>query len=78
MEEKELEEIWTKILVNLRENIAESACDRWLSPVQPKALDEATFYLEAPNEFAKNYIQDRYIPLKTRERMSSAARWKSA
>ena len=62
MEEKELEEIWTKILINLRENIAESACDRWLSPVQPKALDEATFYLEAPNEFAKNYIQDRYIP----------------
>ena len=62
MDEKELTQIWTKILVNLRENIAESACDRWLSPMKATALDETHLFLEAPNEFSLNYIQDRYIP----------------
>ena len=62
MEAKELEAIWADILVHLRENIAESACDRWLSPVQPKGLEEEILHLEAPNEFSRNYIQDRYIP----------------
>ena len=62
MEAKKLEELWAKILINLRENIAENACDRWLAPLRPKSLDETIFSLEAPNEFSRNYIQDRYIP----------------
>ena len=62
MEEKALDLIWKEILVNLRENIAESACDRWLEPVRAVALDEGSLQLEAPNEFSQGYIQDRYIP----------------
>lgn len=62
MESREFEDIWQQILFKLQENIAASACQRWLTPLRIMSLDDTAIDLEAPNDFSRNYINDRYIP----------------
>ena len=64
MEQKELQDIWGKVLENFRhtDTITESECQRWLVPILPMSLTETSFSLRAPNDFSLHYIKDHYIP----------------
>lgn len=62
MDTDELNTIWQNILDELRKNISEVACQRWLVPLTPIDLTDRELTLGVPNNFSKTYIENRYIP----------------
>ena len=64
MEQTNLQNVWDKVLENLRktDKITESECTRWLLPIVPLSLGETSFSLGVPNDFSLHYIKDHYIP----------------
>lgn len=62
MDTIQLQAIWEQILNKLELSLAKLTCDTWLKPVIPLSLDTATLKLGAPNNFTKEFIEDRYIP----------------
>lgn len=64
MEQTNLQNVWNKVLENLRkaDKITESECTRWLLPIVPLSLGETSFSLGVPNDFSLHYIKDHYIP----------------
>ena len=61
--ETDLKAIWLEILTKVQESLSKVACEKWLLPVRPIRLDERTLELAAPNDFSKDWIKDRYIPI---------------
>ena len=61
--ETDLKAIWLEILTKVQESLSKVACEKWLMPVRPIRLDERTLELAAPNDFSKDWIKDRYIPI---------------
>lgn len=59
----DLKAIWLEILAKVQESLSKVACEKWLLPVRPIRLDERTLELAAPNDFSKDWIKDRYIPI---------------
>lgn len=62
MDTIQLQAIWEQILNKLELSLAKLTCDTWLKPVIPLSLDQKTLKLGAPNNFAKEFIEERYIP----------------
>lgn len=62
MDETQMKAIWEQILSKVQESLSESVCNKWLRPVRPIALTDQTLTIGTPNDFYKEWINDRYIP----------------
>ena len=63
MDETQMRAVWEQILSKVQESLSESACNKWLRPVRPLSLTEQTLTIGTPNDFYKEWISDRYIPI---------------
>ena len=50
---------WPTIRDQLRRAVDESAWDLWLSPLEPRSLEEGTLVVEAPEQ-SRGWVRDRY------------------
>ena len=60
---EELLTTWLRILEKVQESLSKVACEKWLAPVRPLRLTEDELELAAPNDFAKDWILNRYVPI---------------
>ncbi|MBR2214317.1 MAG: chromosomal replication initiator protein DnaA [Selenomonadaceae bacterium] len=63
MKQTELSIVWKQTLGKVQESLNKDACKKWLKPCQPISLDDNTFTLGTPNDFFKEWIKGRYVPL---------------
>ena len=57
----QLERTWERVLARVAERIAPDEVAQLLSPLRPRALTSTELRVEAPNEMALVYVNDRYL-----------------
>ncbi|QQK74159.1 chromosomal replication initiator protein DnaA [Salicibibacter cibarius] len=57
---KELAELWAKTLNTIKNKVSKPSYETWLKSTEPIKLENDTFFVAAPNEFAKDWLEDRY------------------
>jgi chromosomal replication initiator protein len=55
-----LDELWGYILVELKEKVSKPSYDTWLSQTKVKHLQNDILTIIVPNEFAQNWLRQRY------------------
>lgn len=55
-----LQELWESVLPLLAERLGQATCDSFLRPAQVASFEGDTLTLHLPNEFARNWLQERY------------------
>ena len=63
MPNEDLMTTWLRIMGTVQESLSASACEKWLAPVKPVRMDGDTLELAAPNDFIKDWIRDKYMPI---------------
>lgn len=58
-----LTELWSKTLSILEEDLNHEIFDIWFKPTEPVFFDGKQLVVMVPNEFAQNYLRDRYYTL---------------
>lgn len=61
MDTKQLQAIWEQILVELSKDISKLSCDSFLKPIVPLSINEQILELGTPNQFVKEFLEDRYV-----------------
>src|SRR5690625_6552012 len=65
-----IDDLWASALKHIEEKISKPSFDTWLKNTKAKSLQENTLTITAPNEFAKDWLQERYTQL-IRDRKST-------
>ncbi|AXF56501.1 chromosomal replication initiator protein DnaA [Salicibibacter kimchii] len=60
---KELAELWAKTLNSIKNKVSKPSYETWLKSTEPIKLENDTFLVAAPNEFAKDWLEDRYAEI---------------
>jgi len=61
---EELEHIWDETLNKIKENLSNPSFQTWFSDTSPvKLTDNNTLIVKVPNDFIKDWIENRYIKL---------------
>src|SRR5690625_7687575 len=55
-----INELWDEILDKMKEKISKPSFETWLKHTEARDLKEDTFYVSVPNEFTKNWLEQRY------------------
>ncbi len=55
-----IEELWQYILTEMQSKISKPSYDTWLSKTEVKKLKKDTLSVAVPNEFTKNWLDQRY------------------
>jgi chromosomal replication initiator protein len=63
MDEKEINELFEKILETMNENLSEAATKKWIKPLKITAVTGENIEFTAPNKFIRDWINDRYIKI---------------
>ena len=63
MPNEDLMTTWLRILEQVGESLSASACEKWLAPVKPVRLEDGVLELAAPNDFVRDWIQGKYVPI---------------
>ena len=63
MPNEDLMTTWLRILEKVQESLSASACEKWLAPVKPVRLEDDALELAAPNDFIRDWIQGKYMPI---------------
>src|SRR5690625_1430521 len=58
-----IDDLWASALKHIEEKISKPSFDTWLKNTKAKSLQENTLTITAPNEFAKDWLQERYTQL---------------
>lgn len=58
-----LTELWSKTLAILEDDLNHEIFDIWFKPTEPVFFDGKQLIVMVPNEFAQNYLRDRYYTL---------------
>ncbi|MCL2597862.1 MAG: chromosomal replication initiator protein DnaA [Paludibacter sp.] len=57
------EQIWSKCLTVIKDNISSSAFNTWFEPIVPLEFKNQVLVLQVPSQFFVEYIEDIYIDL---------------
>ena len=57
------QEIWSRCLDIIRDNISEDAYKTWFMPIIPVSLDKSVLTIEVPSDFVRDQIESNYISL---------------
>lgn len=60
-----MQDIWEKVEELLDGELTKISLDTWIKTVKPLHIKQDTFTLEAPSEFNRDILNNRYIPLIT-------------
>ncbi|RKQ33056.1 chromosomal replication initiator protein DnaA [Oceanobacillus halophilus] len=58
-----IEELWVATLEKIEEKISKPSFDTWLKNTKAEALDKNTLVISAPNEFARDWLENQYTDL---------------
>ncbi len=58
-----ISEIWNETLKELEKKISKPSFDTWLKSTEAKAIDGGNIYIIAPNEFARDWLENSYSNL---------------
>lgn len=57
------EELWSKCLSIIRDNISEASFNTWFAPIVALKYENNVFVLQVPSQFFVEYIEEKYIDL---------------
>lgn len=57
------EQLWTKCLSIIKDNINEASYNTWFAPIVPVKFENKVFVLQVPSQFFMDYIEEKYIDL---------------
>ena len=60
---KSPEELWSKCLSVIRDNISEASFNTWFVPIVALKFENNVFVLQVPSQFFVEYIEEKYIDL---------------
>ncbi|MBB6450598.1 chromosomal replication initiator protein [Geomicrobium halophilum] len=60
---EQLAELWEQTLNNIKERVSKPSFETWLKATEPLKLENETLMVAAPNEFAKDWLEDRYAEI---------------
>lgn len=63
MIEHNIYSLWQETLASLQKKINKQAYDTWVSTMKPLLMQQKTLYIEVPNHFSRDWLNDRYAPL---------------
>ena len=58
-----IEDLWNRILTNVQEKVSKPSFDTWLKSTKAHSLQGDSLVVVAPNEFARDWLEERYSPL---------------
>ncbi|WP_067727913.1 chromosomal replication initiator protein DnaA [Oceanobacillus damuensis] len=58
-----IEELWVATLEKIEERISKPSFDTWLKNTKAEALEKNTLIISAPNEFARDWLENQYTEL---------------
>ena len=58
-----IEDLWNSILANVQEKVSKPSFDTWLKSTKAHSLQGDSLVVVAPNEFARDWLEERYSPL---------------
>jgi chromosomal replication initiator protein len=58
-----IEELWNSILASVQEKVSKPSFDTWLKSTKAHSLQGDSLVVVAPNEFARDWLEERYSPL---------------
>ncbi|MDD5439430.1 MAG: DnaA N-terminal domain-containing protein, partial [Candidatus Omnitrophica bacterium] len=58
-----LKSVWDKSLIDLKSQVSDQTFSVWFDPIKPLQLNDTSMTLGVPNEFFKEWLSERYIPL---------------
>ena len=56
-------DLWNKALSNIEKKISKPSFDTWLKATKAHALQGDSLIITAPNEFARDWLEERYSQL---------------
>ena len=59
----DLNDLWQKALSEIEKQISKPSFETWIKPTKPVSFDNLTMVIEVPNEFAKEWLENRYYDL---------------
>ena len=60
---EKLSTVWERTLSDLKSRVSEQTFNAWFFPLQPLSLTESSITLGVPNEFSRDWVSERYLPL---------------
>ncbi len=60
MENFNINEIWTNLLIFLENKLSNDICEMWIKPMKPISFENGIFKIELPNEVWLRKIKERY------------------
>lgn len=63
IKEYDVNELWSHVLLDLSKIMKNPSFETWLLSAKVEAISEYTFTVSAPNEFAKDWQENRYRTL---------------
>ncbi len=55
--------IWQQTLLEVEKKLSKPSYETWIKPIQPLAIQDNIFFISVPNDFSKNFIENRYSSL---------------
>lgn len=55
-----IEDMWEKVISHVKETVGEGVYELWFKPIRFAGVRENTVYLELPNRFYREWIEDNY------------------
>lgn len=56
-------DLWNNALANIEKKISKPSFDTWLKSTKAHSLQGDTLIVKAPNEFARDWLEERYSQL---------------
>ena len=63
MNDLNCQEVWSRCLAIIRDNISEEAYRNWFMPVLPVSLEKSVLTVEVPSDFVRDQIESNYLSL---------------
>ena len=55
--------IWQQTLLEVEKKLSKPSYETWIKPIQPLTIQDNIFFISVPNDFSKNFIENRYSSL---------------
>lgn len=63
MMEHNIDLLWQETLATMQNKISRQAFNTWVSAMKPLLIQNNTIYIEVPNHFSRDWLNERYAPL---------------
>lgn len=61
--EERVQTVWRRAKESIRDSLSTSTYEMWFERTHAAGMDDDTFVVSVPNDFTKNRIEERFLPL---------------